>query len=747
VSFERRQHDHRTDTTTASATSAMSVPPQALIAQRERDHEGHGHSLRRVAETAYQEMWPSEYSSTRLTRCLMQLMVSFDRLLSDEQRCNAYATAIDRSIAAGARTFVVLGAGSLLPALHAAQSGARVAIVEPCEPLANLARRGASANGLTIGVVPSYGMLKSAWGASMVPDALLTERIDEGLLAEGIVPKVREAVRAFGGLPPRHLMPASAKVSAVAVQLGFEGVSGFGMDGLGIDLRHFDRLRPSGAAALQAPGYWPVRLLPARQPHKRLSEPFAAAALNFREIASSSSSSSSLLSAQTVEVTVSADGLMNAVVFWFELSVSSDGDPNASVSSAPGASMHHARGGAAGGWSEGWRQAACYLPSPRYVAKGDALCVRVSVHETQIAFELEGVKAADKTGPAPTPSLVSPPRRLPKPLSSTASLAINAYHFCMVADEARNLAYRGAIERAVRRQTARRAGGAGCSVLDIGCGTGLLGLIAMRAGASHVDCVEMNDVLSETAERTLRASGVPAEAAKVWHAISTELPLDPTGREGPVQPADLIVSETLDSSLLGEGVLHTMRDAVRRLLAPSGTLLPCGARVHAMAVELRPPEQLAFDFGCVEQLRQGIFYSACRLNTVGHTKLSRPAEAFHFDFYAPSELGEDGKPREREVRLRLPVLRSGRCNAIVWWFDLQLDEQTTLSAAPGCRVRTWKQNVSHIEPPVAVGTGDVIEALLWTTNDEQINATGGRPGVRRPRGPNDTQTSLEPSFM
>ena len=43
-------------------------------------------------------------------------------------------SAVDAAIAGGARTFAVLGIGSLLPALHAASRGANVAVVEACEP-------------------------------------------------------------------------------------------------------------------------------------------------------------------------------------------------------------------------------------------------------------------------------------------------------------------------------------------------------------------------------------------------------------------------------------------------------------------------------------------------------------------------------------------------------------------------------------------------------------------------------------
>ena len=310
---------------------------------------------------------------------------------------------------------------------------------------------------------------------------------------------------------------------------------------------------------------------------------------------------------------------------------------------------------------------------------------------------------------------------------------IAAYHFCMLADTERNVRYRRAIERAVGRRVARDGH---CRVLDIGAGTGLLGLIAARAGATRVDCVEMHEVLHATATRVVAASG--AHDARCWHALSTDLPIDPAGAAGPPARADLIVSEVLDTGLLGEGVLHTMRDATCRLLAPAGEVLPRGAAVYVMAIELRPPEVASeLDLGCVERLRRGGgTYGCVRLHTVSHSRLSAPAEAMRFDFSAVAPGGDDGGDGggAREVRLQLPATRRGRCNAIAWWFDLDLGDGEILSAAPGAKVRTWKQNVAYIEPPLDVARGGCVEALVWTSGDDQINVAGGRVGeARRPR--------------
>ena len=717
----------------------MKPTPWVLLEQRERDLEGHGHSLRPLAETNWAECWEDQWSSTKLSRACLQLSVSFDRLLSNEPRCEAYCTAIDAALASGARTFAVLGAGSLLPAMHAAHAGARVVIVEPCAPLAHLARTALAENSLSAVVVSGPEMLRKAWGE--MPDVLLTERIDEGLLPEGIVPQLRAAVCALGACAPKHVIPRAASVSAVACQLGFEGVDGFGFDGLQLDLSCFDALRPRGMFARQWPGYWPVRLLPARQPHRRLSAPFAVTTIDFAEVCEAAARAGKVdngeayreynraarngtggdSSSAALEVVATADGWLNAIVFWFELQVGPGGEGR--VSSAPPEVA--GRRGAAGTWSEGWRQAACYLEQPRHVRAGEVLRLRQTTDLARgFHFELYEDVISHPISPTAINALhgALPFATTPK-LHAGAQVPINAYHFCMVADTVRNEAYRAAIERVVGRRP-------GCRVLDIGAGTGLLGVMCARAGAGTVDLVEMNDTLADVAERTLCASGV--HGAKVWHTISTELSLDPARKLGPAAPADVIVSEILDSACIGEGVLHTMRDATRRLLSPGGSLVPHAATIHVMAVQLHTPEVGPFSFDCLGRLRNVSSYSSARLHTLGHTRLSAPASAMHLDFYQPGPMAADGTAEDRQVRVRLPVLRRGTCNAIVYWFDLHLDEQTVLSAGPGSPVRTWKQNFANLSTPCVVAKGDVIEAVVRTSADNQIDVSGGPPGVDAP---------------
>ena len=61
---------------------------------------------------------------------------------------------------------------------------------------------------MQLAVVHSADMLRSAWGGP--PDALLTERIDESLLSEGVLSLLSKATKALGGKAPARVLPAHA---------------------------------------------------------------------------------------------------------------------------------------------------------------------------------------------------------------------------------------------------------------------------------------------------------------------------------------------------------------------------------------------------------------------------------------------------------------------------------------------------------------------------------------------------------
>ena len=686
--------------------------------QRDRDAAGGGVVLRSVADAALNDA--AATPGLRRADAKAHVLRSIDRLLSDEARTAALESAADAATAGGRCSALVLGAGSLLPALLFARRGAAVCVVEASPLLADVVRAAAVENGVRLAVLSSLASASAAYRQPGVspPSLLVSEAVDDGLLADGVLPSLR-AARALlassrgGGGDAVAVLPRAASVEASLLQLGFSGVPGFGLDGVDIDLRHFDALRPRGVRARLPPGYWPVRLSEWKQPHRRLSDPLPVCRVDFEQATAPGTPPGAGGAGgvggpeSTVRVEVVEDGLLNAVCYWFTLDLGGGGQ----VSSAP-----PKRRDRPGSWRAGWRQAAVYLEEPLHVVRGESVRLAWRVSDEGIRFSARREESASPPPPPPPP----PP---PQQLAVTAALPCAAYHFAMMADTARNAAYRAAVTRAVERAAARHSP-AGCRVLDLGCGAGLLSTIAARAGAAHVDAVEMNDVLAATAAATLSSSGVGSFT--VHHCVSTELAVGGGGGGGGgagrggarclAAPADLLVSETLDTSLIGEGALHSLRHAAQHLCRRGAQVIPAAATVYVSVAHLEPPETAGLRFGCLDALREG--YTPLRLHTVAHALLAAPREAVRIEFgCAESSAGPT-------AATRLTATRAGLCNAVVWWFDLHLDEETTISAAPGCAVRTWKQNVTYLGTPLTLERGDGLEVTLLNDGDDNLHVMG-----------------------
>ena len=128
------------------------------------------------------------------------------------------------------------------------------------------------------------------------------------------------------------------------------------------------------------------------------------------------------------------------------------------------------------------------------------------------------------------------------------------YHCRLLADRQRVDAYARAICAAVRP---------GQHVLEIGTGTGILAVLAARAGA-RVTAVERYAVI-QVARRMADRCGVADRIRFI------------RGRSDLVQtePADLLVCELVGNRVLNEGILEVMLDARKRLLRPDARLIPC----------------------------------------------------------------------------------------------------------------------------------------------------------------------------
>jgi len=248
----------------------------------------------------------------------------------------------------------------------------------------------------------------------------------------------------------------------------------------------------------------------------------------------------------------------------------------------------------------------------------------------------------------------------------------------MLNDTARNRAYNLAIQKAVKGAH---------HVLDIGAGTGLLSMMAWRAICDH--------------PKTMDAEGV-----RLIHKRSDEMEV---GTDMPCR-ADLLISEILDSQLLGEGLIPTLRHAHEHLLTQDVRSVPAKATIYAQIVECNYLWSCYDSTGVEEQLADGLSirsYSLSHASGSAHAMhvdpltsqmelLSAPFKVFTFDFSKmPDEQGQS-------VHF-IEIVQDGQAHGIVSWWVLQLDEEGSIfySTAP-----TWiKTAQSAIDMGIAHESG------------------------------------------
>ncbi|BFZ24101.1 hypothetical protein BsWGS_27140 [Bradybaena similaris] len=284
---------------------------------------------------------------------------------------------------------------------------------------------------------------------------------------------------------------------------------------------------------------------------------------------------------------------------------------------------------------------------------------------------------------------------------------VERWHFVMLNDKGRNLAYQQAI-RAVLGQVDRKA-----VVCDVGCGTGLLSLIACQhLDNGQVFAIEKSNSMCEVAHSVFSANLEPSQLSKITliNKMSSHMSVP---RDMPHR-ADVLVTETFDAGLFGEGILPTLCHAWSHLLKNSpgekGQVIPGRAELYMQAVEceavLTESRFLGQFVGIntsgihlsgVTGLCQADPYAAQDLKHLsrGYRTLSEPLKFMDVDFNDSEELTRLNKGQIQETDLR--VSSPGRLDAIAVWFSLHLSdcvEILTHTDCGGC----WEQAVFPVHP-------------------------------------------------
>lgn len=118
-------------------------------------------------------------------------------------------------------------------------------------------------------------------------------------------------------------------------------------------------------------------------------------------------------------------------------------------------------------------------------------------------------------------------------------------------------------------------------VMDVGCGTGILSMFAVKAGAKHVIAIECSKI-ADTAKKIIEENKM-SDRITVIKAKLEEIDKLPNK----IEQVDIIVSEWMGYCLFYESMLDTIIYARDKWLKEGGLIFPDRARLYLTAIEDR----------------------------------------------------------------------------------------------------------------------------------------------------------------
>ncbi|WP_128891710.1 50S ribosomal protein L11 methyltransferase [Erythrobacter sp. HKB08] len=277
------------------------------------------------------------------------------------------------------------------------------------------------------------------------------------------------------------------------------------------------------------------------------------------------------------------------------------------------------------------------------------------------------------------------------------------FHASMLEDAQRNRAYRSAIEALVP----------GRRVLDIGTGSGLLAMMAARAGAASVIACEQDPRLAATARKIIALNGL-SDRITVIDRPSFQLDRQRDLGGG----VDCVVSEIFSDNLLSEGVLTALAHARAELVTNDAIFIPEEASIEIALASLpaiHPPLGSVEGFDLSPFARHFAPVQTIRSNNPKLELRSEAASAFEFRWTA-----HEDPPLSAKSQVEL-TSTGGEVSAIAQWFALKFLPGVTYANPPGSAAGiSWLNRVT----PIArreTEAGEAITVKNWYSDEHVVH--------------------------
>ncbi|CAJ1942384.1 unnamed protein product [Cylindrotheca closterium] len=289
------------------------------------------------------------------------------------------------------------------------------------------------------------------------------------------------------------------------------------------------------------------------------------------------------------------------------------------------------------------------------------------------------------------------------------SYSHHAIHEEMLKDEVRTRTY----EMAIMQNTYLFEGK---TVLDVGCGTGILSMFAAKAGAKHVYGIDCSSIV-EQARKIVDINGF-SDQITILKGKVEEVEL-------PVTEVDIIISEWMGYFLLYESMLDTVLFARDKWLVKDGIIFPDKAVMYLCGVEDGQVKKDRIDFW-------GDVYGF-DMSPIKDLAIKEPV----VDVVDAKAIVTDSVPilrldiltckkedLEFTSKFRISAQRNDYMHGLVAYFECaftQVHKPIGFSTAPFCRYTHWKQTVFYLEDSLVVCEGEQLEGEISCKPNKKNN--------------------------
>jgi len=273
-------------------------------------------------------------------------------------------------------------------------------------------------------------------------------------------------------------------------------------------------------------------------------------------------------------------------------------------------------------------------------------------------------------------------------------------HEEMLKDEVRTKSYRDAIYQNPHLFKDK-------IVLDVGCGTSILSMFAVKAGAKHVIGVDMSTII-EKAKEIIECNGMTSKITLLQGKMEEV--------ELPYPKVDIIISEWMGYFLLYESMLDTVLYARDKYLKPDGLIFPDKATIFMAGIE--DGEYKEEKIGFWDNV-WGFDYTPLKktamteplVDTVDiKAVVTDPTAVITLDLYTVTTAD-----LAFSKSFSLKARRNDFVHALIAWFDIEFSKchkPIRFSTGPHTKYTHWKQTVFYLHDVLTVEADEQIAGVL-----------------------------------